>query len=55
MANLQDAAADLRSAVGSRSTRLTEEEYLGLIKAGFDTPEALLDAQEKSLAAIPYG
>ena len=53
MTNLQDTAADLRSALGSRSTRLTEEEYSGLIKAGFDSPEALLDAREKSLAAIP--
>ena len=53
MANLQDAAAELRSALGSRSTRLTGEEYSGLIKAGFDSQEALLDAREKSLAAIP--
>ncbi len=53
MAGMQKAAADLKSALGSRSARLTEQEYSGLIENGFGSPEALQDAGEEILVSIP--
>ena len=35
-----------------RSACLTEQDYVNLVKQGFDSPEALLDARDKSLEAI---
>ena len=46
------AADTLRAALGSQSTRLTEQNFIDLAKQGFYSPEALLGAQEKSLDAI---
>ena len=52
MAGRQAAAGTLKATLGSRSTRLTEQDYIDLIEQGFDSPEALLDARDKSLEAI---
>ena len=52
MAGHQVAAGALKSSLGSRSERLTETDYVNLIEQGFDSPEALLDARDKSLEAI---
>ena len=52
MAGHQDAADTLKTTLGLRSARLTEQHYTALIEQGFDSPEALLDAQDKSLEAI---
>ncbi len=52
MAGRQDAADRLKTTLGSRSARLTEQEYIKLIVEGYDSPEALLDARDKSLEAI---
>ena len=52
MAGHQAAAGTLKATLGSRSTRLTEQDYINLIEQGFDSPEALLDARDKSLEAI---
>ena len=52
MAGHQAAAGTLKATLGSRSARLTEQDYLNLVEQGFDSPEALLDARDKSLEAI---
>lgn len=52
MAGHQVAAGPLKATLGSRSERLTEKDYVSLIEQGFDSPEALLDARDKSLEAI---
>ena len=52
MAGHQVAAGALKSSLASRSERLTETDYVNLIEQGFDSPEALLDAWDKSLEAI---
>lgn len=52
MAGHQAAAGILKATLGSRSARLTEQDYINLIEQGFDCPEALLDARDKSLEAI---
>lgn len=52
MAGHQVAAGALKAALDLRSERLTEKDYVNLIEQGFDTPEALLDARDKSLEAI---
>ena len=52
MAGHQAAAGILTATLGSRSARLTEQDYTNLIEQGFDCPEALLDARDKSLEAI---
>ena len=52
MAGHQVAAGALKATLGSRSERLTEKDYVSLIDQGFDSPEALLDARDKSLEAI---
>ncbi len=52
MADHQAAVGTLKAALGLRSARLTEQDYSNLIEQGFDSPEALLDAQDKSLEAI---
>lgn len=52
MAGHQAAAAALKAALGLRSACLTEQEYVNLINKGYNTPEILLDAREKSLEAI---
>ena len=52
MAAHQAAAGRLKATLGSWSARLTEQDYVNLVKQGFDSPEALLDAQDKSLGDI---
>lgn len=52
MAGHQAAAGILKTALGSRSCRLTEQDCINLIKQGLDSREALLDARDKSLEAI---
>ena len=52
MAGHQAAAGTLKVALPSRSARLTEQDYINLIEQGFESPEALLDARDKSLEAI---
>ncbi len=52
MAGQQDAAGALKATLGSRAACLTEQDYMNLIKRGFNTPEALLDARDKSLENI---
>ena len=52
MAGHQAAAATLEATLGSRSARLTEQEYINLIEQGLNSPKALLDARERSLEAI---
>ena len=52
MAGHQAAAGALKATLGSRSARLTEQDYTDLIEQGFDSPQALLDARDKSLEAI---
>ena len=52
MAGHQAAAGTLKATLGSRSARLTEQDYVNLVEQGFDSPEALLDARDKSLEAI---
>ena len=42
----------LKAALRSRSACLTEQDYVNLFEQGFDSPEALLDARDKSLEAI---
>ena len=49
---MADHQAAVGTSIGSRSARLTEQDYSNLIEQGFDSPEALLDAQGKSLEAI---
>ena len=51
MTDHQAAAGILKAALGSRSARLTEQDYRNLIEQGFDSPEALLDARDKTLEA----
>ncbi|KAL3140063.1 hypothetical protein ABBQ38_004343 [Trebouxia sp. C0009 RCD-2024] len=51
MTDHQAAADTLKAALGSRSARLTEQDYRNLIEQGFDSLEALLDAREKTLEA----
>ena len=51
MTDHQAAADTLKAALGSRSARLTEQDYRNLIEQGFDSPEALLDARDKTLEA----
>ncbi|KAL3156272.1 hypothetical protein ABBQ32_012545 [Trebouxia sp. C0010 RCD-2024] len=51
MTDRQAAADTLKAALGSRSARLTEQDYRNLIEQGFDSPEALLDARDKTLEA----
>ena len=51
MTDCQAAADTLKAALGSRSARLTEQDYRNLIEQGFDSPEALLDARDKTLEA----
>ena len=52
MAGHEAAAGTLKATLGSRSTRLTEQDYSNLIEQGFDSPEVSLDARDKSLEAI---
>lgn len=52
MAGHQAAAGTLKTTLGLRSARLTEQDYSNLIEQGFDSTEALLDARDKSLEAI---
>ncbi len=49
MAGHQAAADTLKDTLGLRSARLTEQDYINLIKEGFDSPPALLDALDKRL------
>ena len=51
MTDHQTAAGTLRAALGLRSARLTEQDYQNLIEQGFDSPETLLDARDKTLEA----
>ena len=52
MAGHQAAAGTLKATLGSRAACLTEQDYVNLVEQGFDSPEALLDARDKSLEAI---
>ena len=52
MAAHQAAADTLKATLGSRPTRLTDQDYINLIKQGFDPQEALLDARDTSLEDI---
>ncbi len=52
MADHQAAVGTLKAALGSRAARLTEQDYSNLVEQGFDSPEALLDARDKSLEAM---
>ena len=52
MAGHQAAAGALKASLGSRSERLTEKDYIHLIEQGFNSPEALLDARDKSLEDV---
>ena len=51
MIDHQAAGDTLKAALGSRSARLTEQDYRNLIEQGFDSPETLLDARDKTLEA----
>lgn len=51
MTDHQAAADTLKAALGSRAARLTEQDYRNLTEQGFDSPEALLDARDKTLEA----
>lgn len=49
MAGHQAAAGTLKATLGSRSARLTEQDYVNLVEQGFDSPEALSDIPAGSM------
>lgn len=52
MTGHEAALGTLKAILGSRATCLAEQDYINLIAQGFNSPEALLDARDKSLEGI---